>query len=211
MGEKVTARRAADLSGLNERTIRRMIQRGDLPAQKIAVNRYLIDTDHLPPRKRSPIREELTVLHQEIDALKRRLNALEKGKTPPDALRAKSDRVEASDAPVAIPTLTRQVLADAGEPSAPPSVPPANDETLPRVVDVSRYLERHGINPYTPRSWPWLKEALPITGSSLLIRAREHIRASGWRAGTLVLHKCTQANCACWWVLDGNDVDATRS
>jgi excisionase family DNA binding protein len=203
----VTARRAAEITGLNERTIRRMIHRGDLAAVKVAVNRYLIRLADLPPRKRNRIREELDALRSDLETLRRRVAALESAKTLPDALRAESGRLPAPG--------TRSYLPDLSSLLAPrPTqlVYGPHGEPFPRIVDACIFLERHGINRMTPRTWPWLKEALPITEAELLQRTRAHVLATGWRAGgTRALHKCTQEDCVCQWLLDGAGAAGTLS
>lgn len=45
--DEVTAIQAAALTGLSERTIRRRIATGELPARRIAPNRYAINVDDL--------------------------------------------------------------------------------------------------------------------------------------------------------------------
>lgn len=46
--KEVTATQAAALTGLSERTIRRRIASGQLPARHVAPNRFAIDVRHLP-------------------------------------------------------------------------------------------------------------------------------------------------------------------
>lgn len=193
MGEKVTARRAAELTGLNERTIRRMIARGDLPAELVSVNRYQIDTSDLPPRKRNRVQEELSSLRADMDALKRRLSLLEKAETPPDAPGRNSDSFY-------IPDMSSIRYTPPKPPGARYSATlaaPTDDDLLRRVSEVCHYLERHGVSPYTPKTWPWVKGALPISGAQLLELTIEHVQRTGYRASTIVLHKCTQEDCAC--------------
>lgn len=48
MAEQVTAAQAATLTGLSERTIRRRILSGQIPARRIAANRYAIRVEDLP-------------------------------------------------------------------------------------------------------------------------------------------------------------------
>jgi helix-turn-helix protein len=69
--EEVTAAQAAGLTGLSERTIRRKIASGDLPARHVARNRYAIRVRDLPIR-RSP--DELAM---RVEALEYRVRLLE--------------------------------------------------------------------------------------------------------------------------------------
>src|SRR5260221_4062731 len=69
--EEVTAAQAAGLTGLSERTIRRKIAAGDIPARHVARNRYAIRVRDLPIR-RSP--DELVL---RVEALEYRVRLLE--------------------------------------------------------------------------------------------------------------------------------------
>jgi hypothetical protein len=69
--DEVTAVEAAALTGLSERTIRRRIAAGTLHARRISANRFAIHVDDLPQRK------GLDALLARIDALERRVQALE--------------------------------------------------------------------------------------------------------------------------------------
>lgn len=68
---EVTAARAATLTGLSERTIRRRIAAGTLPARRIAPNRYAISIGDLPTR------DEIEDAPARIEALGQRVAALE--------------------------------------------------------------------------------------------------------------------------------------
>jgi len=69
--EEVTAAQAAGLTGLSERTIRRKIAAGEIPARHVARNRYAIRLRDLPFR-RSP--DELIM---RVEALEYRVRLLE--------------------------------------------------------------------------------------------------------------------------------------
>ena len=69
--EDVTATEAAALTGLSERTIRRRIARGELPARHIGPNRYAIRVADLPQRRRP------SDLEARIEAVEHRLRLLE--------------------------------------------------------------------------------------------------------------------------------------
>jgi hypothetical protein len=82
--EKVTAAQAAVLTGFSERTIRRKIACGDLPARRIAPNRFAIDVCDLPRRW------DDADLGRRLDALDHRVRLLEDGQR---ALRRQLDAV----------------------------------------------------------------------------------------------------------------------
>ena len=71
--EKITAARAATLTGYSERTIRRKIASGELPARRIAANRFAIDVRDLPRRWNGHDVE------RRLEALERRVQLLEEG------------------------------------------------------------------------------------------------------------------------------------
>lgn len=75
--EEVTATEAALLTGLSERTIRRRIARGELPARHIAPNRYAIRVRDLPaPRTLSEVDARLEALEQRAHVLEVRVEQL---------------------------------------------------------------------------------------------------------------------------------------
>jgi excisionase family DNA binding protein len=69
--EEVTASQAAALTGLSERTIRRKIASGEIPARHVAPNRYAINVAHLP------VRQPSDVLLTRIEELEHRVRLLE--------------------------------------------------------------------------------------------------------------------------------------
>lgn len=69
--DEVTAAQAAVLTGFSERTIRRKIASGELPARRLAPNRYAIDVCDLPQRW-----DDRDVARR-IDALERRVRLVE--------------------------------------------------------------------------------------------------------------------------------------
>ena len=69
--DEVTATQAASLSGVSERTIRRRIAAGQLPARRIAPNRFAIRVQDLP------IHHGFGDLALRLEALERRIAALE--------------------------------------------------------------------------------------------------------------------------------------
>lgn len=69
--DEVTATEAAQLTGLSERTIRRKIISGEIPARHVAKNRYAIRVRDLPARERP------TNLQARVEALEHRVRLLE--------------------------------------------------------------------------------------------------------------------------------------
>lgn len=65
--DEVTATQAASLSGVSERTIRRRIAAGELPARRVAPNRFAIRVEDLP------IRRGFSDLAMRVEALERRV------------------------------------------------------------------------------------------------------------------------------------------
>lgn len=210
----VTARQAAELTGLNERTIRRMIERGQLHATKAAPNRYLIDTRDLPPRRRSrtqelrELTEAITALRRDLDALRRRITLLEVTRPPeypPAPARAESERVESEQvSSIRLPRARPPVdLLSASFSSERTAEAPNGPFTT--VASAARYLARHGINPLTPKNWTWLRDDLAeratLDADTLLRQVRAHIAAVGRRGGALLLHTCDDVACACHRVL----------
>jgi excisionase family DNA binding protein len=69
--DEITAAQAATLTGLSERTIRRKIASGLIPARRLATNRYAIKTSDLHASR------PLEVLALRVEALEHRLDTLE--------------------------------------------------------------------------------------------------------------------------------------
>lgn len=69
--DNVTAAQAAALTGFSERTIRRKIASGELPARRLAPNRFAIDVRDLP------VRWDDKDLARRMDMLEHRVRVLE--------------------------------------------------------------------------------------------------------------------------------------
>lgn len=69
--DEVSAAQAAVLTGFSERTIRRKIASGKLPARRIGPNRFAIAVEDLPRRR------DINELLRQIEALERRVVLLE--------------------------------------------------------------------------------------------------------------------------------------
>ena len=82
--KEVTATQAAALTGLSERTIRRRIAAGKLPARHVAPNRFAIDVRHLPRERAAGnftarlemLERRVHLLELQQQALLRRLDAV---------------------------------------------------------------------------------------------------------------------------------------
>lgn len=78
--EEVTAAQAAALTGRSERTIRRKIAAGELPARRVAPNRFAINLRDLPMRRAgSDLAAQFDVLERRVRLLEQRLDALSPG------------------------------------------------------------------------------------------------------------------------------------
>lgn len=140
--DEVTAARAALLLGLSERTIRRRIAAGEIPARRIAANRFAINVHDLPAQ-RSP-----ETLAARIEALEHRVRLLElhqEGGQPPETPPAESGRDAATMA--TLQSLLAQ-LARETERLAPLVTPPdmlsakqrrrTQHSTEPRQIETAR-------------------------------------------------------------------------
>lgn len=75
--EEVTAAQAATLTGFSERTIRRKIASGELPARRLAANRFAIDVRDLPRRwNGNEVERRLKALERRVELLEERQWAL---------------------------------------------------------------------------------------------------------------------------------------
>ena len=75
--DEVTATQAASLTGLSERTIRRRIASGSLPARGIAPNRFAINVRDLPlPGNDAELATQVEVLERRVRALEEQQLAL---------------------------------------------------------------------------------------------------------------------------------------
>lgn len=75
--KEVTATQAAVLTGLSERTIRRRIASGALPARHVAPNRFAIEVRHLPhERPDGKIAARLDLLERRVRLLETQLRTL---------------------------------------------------------------------------------------------------------------------------------------
>lgn len=80
MDEEVTATQAAALTGVSERTIRRKIAAGQLPARRVAPNRFAIAMRDLPQRRGvDALAGRIEVIEQRLDRLEGRLQFLAEG------------------------------------------------------------------------------------------------------------------------------------
>lgn len=71
--EEVTAAQAATLTGFSERTIRRKIASGELPARRLAANRFAIDVRDLPRRwNGNEVERRLKALERRVELLEER-------------------------------------------------------------------------------------------------------------------------------------------
>ena len=141
--EKVTAAQAAVLTGFSERTIRRKIAAGDLPAHRLAPNRFAIDISDLPRRW------DDSDLARRLDALDRRVRLLEDGqRTLGQRLDALVGMLQSGAAPA----------QEATAPGAPEAQEPA-DATISTLHDllIELALEADRLGPLLAPSDPQAK------------------------------------------------------
>lgn len=77
---KVTAVQAATLLGISERTVRRRIAVGRLPACKVASNRYEVELEDVLEHKKDVLehkKDQLAELHARMDRLEAHLTRIE--------------------------------------------------------------------------------------------------------------------------------------
>ncbi|HUY76441.1 MAG TPA: hypothetical protein VMV29_06695 [Ktedonobacterales bacterium] len=196
----VTARRAADLCGLNERTVRRHIASGKLQAERLADGDYAIPVSALATlrrvakeraHRRGDLAGQLATLRAEVDALTARLDALT---MPPTRTHAgHQDAATATPRPTASPVRMplQRATTDRGVPGAPIT-----------HADAARWLVRHGIaSETTPKSWPGWRET-PPTPADVLALALSFADEGNWRKSWR-LHPCGDSGCVCHDLLGG--------
>lgn len=111
MADEVTAAQAALLTGLSERTIRRRIAAGHIPARRVSTNRFAIRVDDLPLRGGGA-----TVVSR-LDALDGRLRSVEEGMASLHAAVTRLERttVTGVDAAEALPLdMLREMVTQLG-------------------------------------------------------------------------------------------------
>ncbi len=213
--EYVTARRAADLCGLNERTIRRHIASGKLQAERGDDGDYRIPTSALAALRRAAkeratrrgdLAGELAALRAEVEALRSRIEAVE---ARPLA------RTSSSDILARLATRREAGIGASGEDvsSISPYTPrplkshrsasfsgDTSSDGLRTHADALRWLQRHGdMAEGTPKTWPGWRE-VALTPSAVLALA---IECSAKRAVKWRLHPCDDAACVCHARLGG--------
>lgn len=189
----VTAREAATICGMSERTIRRMIASGKLKARKVAPNRFEIAEVDLPRKKRDPLGE----LRAQVEALERRVRTLE----------AQSVRVARSE-----PNLTEQGVTDLSTHSYATvshysALHVASSGGFRTHADGAAWLAEHGIAQNTVAGWKREMERAGIARDkrSYLGYAIERKRtaADAWRV-PWELHTCSDVLCVCHELVAGS-------
>lgn len=193
--DEVTAREAAEITGLGERTIRRMIEDGRIPARKIAANRYAIPRRSLPSKKQDRYRaleQRVETLEHEVQTLRvalERRGIVQNGETSPDALQGDSDGLHTRAMSVYSYTPSRAADGLAGEVSEylrrpfaqPARVAVAYHPHVARDPDAwpdtirgrAAFLsERCGIKYNTLRDWRELREWASIEEARAGLEAR---------------------------------------
>lgn len=203
----VTATEAADMTGLSERTIRRMIAAGTLPARRVNARRYEIAVADLPARKV----DELATLQAEVADLRREVDALKRAQTRSDGHSAVVPRL---DMPAYLPDASAIVARPVG---AFPSSPGSSRESFRTHTAADRtgqsfehhaaaldWLALHGtFGKGTPKTWPGWQDVeltpravLELAGELRREADRTHNHRVKWR-----LHTCGDSACVCREVL----------
>jgi hypothetical protein len=111
--EEVTAARAATMTGLSERTIRRKILAGEIRARRVAPNRYAINVHDLPARHASAdALSRVDELEQRVRLLELRLQRVEILLAPSPMYMPPPDPADtaAISSPAALVSATRQPM-----------------------------------------------------------------------------------------------------
>lgn len=195
--DDVTAREASEITGLGERTIRRMIEDGRIPARKTAPNRYAI-----PRRALDQFRK-----HDRVGELERRIEALEaevehlqgvlehkEHSTPPDtpkndemspnALQRDSDSLPGLDmSPYRIGDATYTGGYRAWRTPAPPrpvAVARAMDGWPDTIRGRAAYIsDRTGLKFGTVRDWRELREWSTVEEARIGLQLRGYAAVAG--------------------------------
>jgi hypothetical protein len=162
----VTARRAAQLAGVNEKTIRRWIASGKLVATKIAANRFMIDPADLPPRKKNPVQDELERLRRDVDDLRHRVRTLESSKTFPALPRFDSEGVQSAQVKSYTPPVYKPPV-DHSSASFFADIASNQHDMPDSIRGRARWVESHGGPPFTAvrdwqdvRTWSSVEDAI---------------------------------------------------
>jgi hypothetical protein len=180
----VTAQQASVMTGLSERTIRRMIERGTLKAKHANARRYTIAVEDLPPHKPLPNDELATrvaVLERAVQRLTQLVEALVGARTLP---------------PVAQPS--ESPLSASGGHSRSPRL----QETFSTHAAAARWLGEHGVNEYTPKTWVGWR-SVPLEPRAILADALTRGDPTNHRK-TVRLHQCGDPLCVCGELLSAD-------
>ncbi len=212
----VTARRAADLCGVNERTIRRHIANGRLQAERGDDGDYRIPTTALAQlrkaasaraTRRGDLAGEVATLRAEVDALRSRLDALETRPAYPTSraseILARLSRQDGTETGASGVDVSSIRLPRARPPERHRSASfsgATSPDSFANHADALRWLHRHGdMAEGTPKTWPgWREVALTPSAVLALAIACSAKRGVKWR-----LHACDDATCVCHALLGG--------
>jgi len=220
--ETVTARRAGDMTGLSERTIRRYISAGRLDATRLADGDYAIPVRALDglrrqakarATRRGDLAGELASLRAEVEALRSRVEALE---ARPTSSTSRASEIIArlsrqDDTETALPVVARTLSpappeshynaiqgqgAYAGRTGRPRRrMPAAGDDFTTASEAIAWLIPSHcNAGEGTPKSWRgWQEVTLTKAGVlALAIGERDGNHRRPWR-----LHRCDDPDCVC--------------
>lgn len=193
MEDDVSLRRAAELTGLGERTIRRMVKDGRLAARVVAVNLYAVRVADLPKPKPKTI-ADLTARLEQAEA---EIKALKEGNRPYSALRGDSGGST-------VPPMPRQVYPPPRAPDASATRPlpglhrgTARKGATGAKMEVCRWLaDGHGVKFHTAKGWV-SADGMPTERRAAFAWALAKERRTGWRKGSVDIHHCDRIHCEC--------------
>jgi excisionase family DNA binding protein len=130
----LTAKEAADMTGLSERTIRRYIASGRTPARKVAPNRFAIAIDDLHSITKHA--------DGEVDATQKLWAAIEELR---QELRSAKTRISALEAGSQAPNTTNRINVHQTE-IPPPTIRTSSRGLPPGLVSLNSFCADHRIN-----------------------------------------------------------------
>lgn len=221
MGILVSAAEAGLLVDRHERVVRQHIQDQQLPARKDARGRWQIDVDDLTripgwvvdrerlarlelrqTRSHAGLVARTEALESRLRSIEAHLRAIESllevrrptsAREPEQPPPQGNDEIDPPDEPLPDAPLTYR---------GPPTVAllnrgPDAPEMFRTLADASRWLERHGVNQLTPKSWDgWKRVTLTRVEVLRFALERQRLSAGNWRV-TWRLRRCDDAQCVC--------------
>lgn len=187
----ITAVEAAQWLDVSYKTVLRHIKSGDIPAVKVAPNRYAIKIADLPARL------GVKSMLARLAAIEARMDNMER-KSVNLSVRAYNAQ-ESLYTPIAVSSIMSDSII--GPDVAYKATLAAFDEAINTRADIARFLGNHGIRASTAEKW----KDCPLSLDGALLYAKWHIQTIGWRArqANMRLFECDQTDCICHQILGG--------